>query len=141
MTPKEQITFIEMTACDLYSRNEWKGRESAVVIAKAVGNPSSSQVQRIAEEAIDKMMKEEMNRVAETEKKKIRSDEKLWAMLNTEDVKIYAFCGKKSAVFKHKNGVIDITDLNRDWILSLIAKAIAQPEWANAVVMGFVENN
>jgi hypothetical protein len=55
MKPQEQITFIETTACDMYNRGEWKGRESAVVIAKAIGNPSSSQVQRIAEQAISKI--------------------------------------------------------------------------------------
>jgi len=56
MTPKEQIKFIEEMACGMYTRHEWKGRESAVVIAKAIGNPSSSQVQQIAEKAIAKMM-------------------------------------------------------------------------------------
>jgi hypothetical protein len=56
MTPKEQIKFIEEMACNMYSRHEWKGRESAVVIAKAVGNPSSSQVHQIADQAIARMM-------------------------------------------------------------------------------------
>lgn len=56
----EQIHTIEKLAIDLFNTEGWFGRTSAVKLAKhpEIMNPSSSFVQRIAEDAINRLVEE-----------------------------------------------------------------------------------